>query len=1226
MNHSLQDITARSQNYSFALLENHPCQRCHCFYYYFDQPPIAVKAHYIPPSPPVDYLTEAFQADNLDSYNNYGYDIGKFTHKSSLNPISRGYRVSDNSQSNLSSPLSRRINRHGFDIQTTSNILERTVIHQGLISPGPHYDGKDVICFLDRQRLNRLSHADCYKRRKNSFYQNHHTPSLPSKSYEQLRTATPSYKGVFEETTFSPPPHRTIPLKSEFQRDLESHRVGYNILNENGKKILGDPTLFKNHEESMQLKSKLDDVNGKWENLKAKSNTLRNTLEEHYDPRNAISQSIDDASAWVQDRSNHLECMKPLGGDLTTLKHQLDQVQHFALKLDAKRNPSIQDVLKNSEAYLKNIGYYKALDMKDQSPPHIALRIKEGKELENKIVVLDQKWCDVIDNTNLWESTLAQMLGRMDHFNNAMIDLDISLNENRKDLENIDIKADIKDIDKSITKYNNLSKEINEKQAPLIAINAKASEFSAQGLQLSKDYQQRLEQLNDKFHILKRDLENRTQGRVIDESPNLPFDKAKQISIPVKAGTPLQPYISPPTSGPSKPDLESQATKYSQPKFTKEHEDTLPETSLTPRWAKAMTETGVPYYIDTKTESTYWAHPMMMEIMKNLTEVNYIKYSAYRTAMKLRIIQKRLFLYLLNLGTAIDIFDAHGLRGKNEDYIRMPEITQISKDIYKTLSSEHPHSVTNVPLSTDLYVDWLLDVYDPLRTGKIKILSLKVATVLLCRAHLSDKYRYLFQLIADQSGNASKEKVAILLKDMLLIPRYFGESSAFGGTDPIPSTDNCFQFSQSFRHQNSLPQHNSSDIRASEFIRWAQTDPQSIVWLPVLYRLAAAETARHQSKCNICKAYPIVGFRYRCLKCLNFDICQNCFFASKKYKTHKPTHPLHEYSTPTTTGEDVLDLTRALRNKLFRSRRYFVTHPRLGYTPIDSLQPIHTTSTGAHGKGVKRYPPDQPGGEESLPLMSSPHSHSGMDASYTSSDQGGRTKNMIQESSFGGENEEYRKVAKRGFTSKMNEMDICNLNDKVDEHELIGSMCKSLSAQPSPCVSTRSINGYEEAPENVANRTHDLHKEHNDLRREYERLRHRHYDQYSLNEEASESILLNHQFDDNILSEDSFAAPAFLGNGSHLNNHEHLLGKNCQNMNGNDTNQEFPMMDSSFNNKHQSSFPTQIGYLDKREVNPIFSVADNLNKALGDLVSVITSSHSHLKSPVKTPPAISPCR
>jgi len=42
------------------------------------------------------------------------------------------------------------------------------------------------------------------------------------------------------------------------------------------------------------------------------------------------------------------------------------------------------------------------------------------------------------------------------------------------------------------------------------------------------------------------------------------------------------------------------------------------------------------------------------------------------------------------------------------------------------------------------------------------------------------------------------------------------------------------------------------------------------------------------------------GFRYRCLKCFNFDMCQGCFFdigKGGKYKNHKMSHPMQEYCT-----------------------------------------------------------------------------------------------------------------------------------------------------------------------------------------------------------------------------------------------------------------------------------------------------------------------------------------
>ena len=93
---------------------------------------------------------------------------------------------------------------------------------------------------------------------------------------------------------------------------------------------------------------------------------------------------------------------------------------------------------------------------------------------------------------------------------------------------------------------------------------------------------------------------------------------------------------------------------------------------------------------------------------------------------------------------------------------------------------------------------------------------------------------------------------------------------------------------------------NYNILQAPHFLGWMKQEPQSMVWLPVLHRFVAAESARHMSaKCSICKQSPICGFRYRCLKCFNFDMCQNCFFAGKggKYKNHKMAHPMQEYCT-----------------------------------------------------------------------------------------------------------------------------------------------------------------------------------------------------------------------------------------------------------------------------------------------------------------------------------------
>lgn len=135
------------------------------------------------------------------------------------------------------------------------------------------------------------------------------------------------------------------------------------------------------------------------------------------------------------------------------------------------------------------------------------------------------------------------------------------------------------------------------------------------------------------------------------------------------------------------------------------------------------------------------------------------------------------------------------------------------------------------------------------------------------------------------NGYADERKLGLLLHDCVQTPRLLGEVAAFGGSNIEPSVRSCFERAGPGRRE----------INVQMFLQWFMQEPQSLVWLPVLHRLAAAESAKHQAKCNICKQYPIVGFRYRCLKCFNTDLCQNCFFSGRREKGHKLAHPMQEY-------------------------------------------------------------------------------------------------------------------------------------------------------------------------------------------------------------------------------------------------------------------------------------------------------------------------------------------
>lgn len=151
--------------------------------------------------------------------------------------------------------------------------------------------------------------------------------------------------------------------------------------------------------------------------------------------------------------------------------------------------------------------------------------------------------------------------------------------------------------------------------------------------------------------------------------------------------------------------------------------------SVQPPWERATTPNKVPYYINHSLETTHWDHPQMLELAVCLLQLNEVRFSAYRTALKLRAIQKKLCLDLVNLSAVSEAFDIHGLRGQNDKLLDVADMILILRAIYTGALTQHP-TLVDLPLCVDLALNWLLNVYDSQRTGQIRVLSFKVSSLL----------------------------------------------------------------------------------------------------------------------------------------------------------------------------------------------------------------------------------------------------------------------------------------------------------------------------------------------------------------------------------------------------------------------------------------------------------------------------------------------------------------
>ena len=445
--------------------------------------------------------------------------------------------------------------------------------------------------------------------------------------------------------------------------------------------------------------------------------------------------------------------------------------------------------------------------------------------------------------------------------------------------------------------------------------------------------------------------------------------------------------------------------------------------------------------------------------MSELMDMNTVKYSAYRLALKLRRVQQRLCLDLLDLEAAVLGFDMHGLTPDRHDMaIEIPEMILILYSIYETLDQEEPEEI-EVPLCVELCLNWLLNVYDGARIGQVRVLAFKIGLLVLCRGPLTEKYLQMYKLVAGVGGKMRPRQLGILLFDCIQIPRVLGEIASFGGSNIEPSVRSCF----------ALGAKKDSDITLAEvdvklYLGWLKAEPQALVWLPVLHRLSAAEAAKHNAKCGVCKRVPITGFRYHCLKCFNFDLCHNCFFVGKTARGHKAEHPMREYCTSTGASVNLKNFGTSLRNS-FRSKKYFKKkQSQLGYLPARSV---------LEGDDFKTPAPSQ--ASLSLSPNLSMESRDLLEGSFNSSLQP-RIIHPAGQSSLLSSNNLVVSAAEEAAA-------------REDEHEIIARLCREVARAEGTCTSDDDEECDEEEEDDVAAQIKDLEAENRRLAGERDKLK-----------------------------------------------------------------------------------------------------------------------------------------
>nr|XP_003925663.2 dystrotelin [Saimiri boliviensis boliviensis] len=289
--------------------------------------------------------------------------------------------------------------------------------------------------------------------------------------------------------------------------------------------------------------------------------------------------------------------------------------------------------------------------------------------------------------------------------------------------------------------------------------------------------------------------------------------------------------------------------------------------------------------------------------------LNSIENSIYRTAFKLQSVQTLCQLDLIDSSLIQQVLLRPSFWEARKCSLSVQQLSQALQVLFQKAREENPGQVH--PRASELTLSLLTTMYNSTETGFLQLMPAAAALITLSGDSPLTKYRALFQLYAENSrggydsgARMTRSILRKLLTDLQQIPTVVGESRALCSVES--ATRSCFQGVL------------SPAIKEEKFLSWVQSEPPILLWLPTCHRLSAAERITHPARCTVCRTFPITGLRYRCLKCLNFDICQMCFLSSLHSKSHQKSHPVIEYCVQMSAMQNTKLLFRTLRNNLLQ--------------------------------------------------------------------------------------------------------------------------------------------------------------------------------------------------------------------------------------------------------------------------------------------------------------------
>ncbi|XP_055084482.1 dystrobrevin alpha isoform X8 [Periophthalmus magnuspinnatus] len=307
-------------------------------------------------------------------------------------------------------------------------------------------------------------------------------------------------------------------------------------------------------------------------------------------------------------------------------------------------------------------------------------------------------------------------------------------------------------------------------------------------------------------------------------------------------------------------------------------------------------------------------------------DLDSIRLSTYRTACKLRFVQKKCNLHLVDIWNVIEAFRESGLNSTDMNTeLSVARLEVVLSTMFYQLNKRMPttHQI-GVDQCIGLLLNFLLAAYDPEGHGKISTFVVRTALATLCGGKILDKLRYIFSQLSDSAGIMMHSQFDQFLREVLKLPMAVFEGPSFGYTEQAARA--CFS--------------QQKKVSLNTFVDTLMSDPppQCLVWLPLMHRLANVENVFHPVECSYCHTESMMGFRYRCQQCHNYQLCQDCFWRGHASGSHSNQHQMKEY---TSWKSPAKKLSHALSKSLSCAASREPLHPLFPEIPEKPLNLAH---------------------------------------------------------------------------------------------------------------------------------------------------------------------------------------------------------------------------------------------------------------------------------------------